>query len=180
MKTDLEKLQQARELAKELNIVNEGLIQSDLPHRDRQTLSNRRIQLEVEISSLVGPESMGQEVLEPAYFGNVKRELGDRLELAPHPIDGEWLPKSAVYSLVDLMVVILGRPKGLFKDCAKRIQTGVNTIRGSYFCLYCYNDHIASLVLKFENYAYGSNCYGSVRCTVLRMDGCYFFSVKCM
>ncbi|MFS7987186.1 putative tetratricopeptide-like helical domain superfamily, chromatid cohesion factor MAU2 [Helianthus anomalus] len=129
MKTDLEKVQHARELIEELNIVNEGVSQSDLPHRDRATLSSRRIQLEVEISNLLGPGFMGQDVLEPAYFGNVKRDLGDKLELAPHPIDGEWLPKSAVYALVDLMVVIFGRPKGLFKDCAKRIQSGLNTIK---------------------------------------------------
>lgn len=129
MKTDLQKMQHARELTKELNIVNEGLLEPDLPYRDRATLSSRRIQLEGEISNFIGPNSIGQEVLEPAYFGNVKRELGDKLELAPAPIDGEWLPKSAVYSLVDLMVVIFGRPKGLFKECGKRIQSGINNIQ---------------------------------------------------
>lgn len=146
MKTDLQKVQHARELTKELDIVNDGLSQADLPHRDWATLSSRRIQLEVEISNLIGPGSMGQEVLEPAYFGNVKRELGDKLELAPHPIDGEWLPKSAVYALVDLMVVIFGRPKGLFKDCAKRIQSGLNTIQGRSFA-HCIN--VECKLLKF-------------------------------
>nr|GEV31372.1 sister chromatid cohesion protein SCC4-like [Tanacetum cinerariifolium] len=130
MKTDLQKMQHARELTKELDIVNDGLSQTDLPYRDRATLSSRRTQLEGEISNSIGSNSVGQEVLEPAYFGNVKRELRDKLELAPPPIDGEWLPKSAVYSLVDLMMVVFGRPKGLFKECGKRIQSGLNTIKG--------------------------------------------------
>jgi len=59
----------------------------------------------------------------------VKRAWGDKLELAPPPIDGEWLPKSAVYALVELMVVIFGRPKGLFKECRKRIESGLQTIQ---------------------------------------------------
>lgn len=129
MKTDLQKMQDARELTKELDIVNEGLSQTDLPYRERATLSSRRTQLEGEISNLIGSNAVGQEVLEPAYFGNVKRELGDKLELAPPPIDGEWLPKSAVYSLVDLMVVVFGRPKGLFKECGKKIQSGLNSLK---------------------------------------------------
>lgn len=129
MKTDSQKMQHVRELTKELNIVNEGLSQADLPHRDRATLSSRRILLEEEISNFIGPSSIVQEALEPAYFGNVKREFGEKLELAPPPIDGEWLPRSAVYSLVDLMVVVFGRPKGLFKECGKRIQSGLNTIQ---------------------------------------------------
>lgn len=140
MKTDLQKMQDARELTKELDIVNEGLSQTDLPYRDRATLSSRRTQLEGEISSLIGSNSVGQEVLEPAYFGNVKRELGDKLELAPPPIDGEWLPKSAVYSLVDLMVVVFGRPKGLFKECGKKIQSGMNSLKGRSFCSYHHCD----------------------------------------
>ncbi|KAG9158384.1 hypothetical protein Leryth_013131 [Lithospermum erythrorhizon] len=56
------------------------------------------------------------------YFGNVKRTWIERLELAPPPIDGEWLPKSAIYALVDLIVVVCSRPKGLFKECVKRID----------------------------------------------------------
>ncbi|GJX23146.1 sister chromatid cohesion protein SCC4 isoform X2 [Tanacetum coccineum] len=144
MKTDLQKMQHARELTKELDIVNEGLSQTDLPYRDRATLSSRRTQLEGEISNSIGSNSVGQEVLEPAYFGNVKRELGDKLELAPPPIDGEWLPKSAVYSLVDLMMVVFGRPKGLFKECGKRIQSGLNTIK-EIARLYKYELKLSSL-----------------------------------
>ncbi|RHN51525.1 putative chromatid cohesion factor MAU2 [Medicago truncatula] len=55
--------------------------------------------------------------------------LGDKLQLAPPPIDGEWLPKSAVFALVDLIVVVFGRPKGNFKDCGKRIQSGMHIIQ---------------------------------------------------
>ncbi|XP_071720041.1 sister chromatid cohesion protein SCC4 [Rutidosis leptorrhynchoides] len=129
MKDDLQKMHHARELNKELNIVNEGLSQTDLPYKDRSTFNSRRNEIEGEISNLIGPNSFSQEVLEPAYFGNVKRELGDKLELAPTPIDGEWLPKTAVYSLVDLMVVVFNRPKGVFKECGKRIQSGLNNIK---------------------------------------------------
>ncbi|KAL4587868.1 hypothetical protein LXL04_000743 [Taraxacum kok-saghyz] len=129
MKTDLQKTQHTRELTKELNIINEGLSESDLPNKDKVKLSTRRSQLEEEISNSIGPSLTGQDSLEPAYFGNVKRKVGDKLELAPPPIDGEWLPKSAVYSLVDLMFVVFSRPKGLFKECGKRIQSGVKTIR---------------------------------------------------
>lgn len=142
-------MQHARELTKELNIVNEGLSQTDLPYIDRATLNSRRMELEGEISNFIGSNSIGQEVLEPAYFGNVKRELGDKLELAPIPIDGEWLPKSAVYSLVDLMVVIFGRPKGLFKECGKRIQSGLKTIQGRSFCSYYHCEFLIVCYLKF-------------------------------
>lgn len=58
------------------------------------------------------------------------KELGDKLRLASPPIDGEWLPKSAVFALVDLIVVVFGHPKGNFKDCGKRIQSGMHIIQG--------------------------------------------------
>ncbi|KAK8596596.1 hypothetical protein V6N13_001210 [Hibiscus sabdariffa] len=73
--------------------------------------------------------STGNDSLEPTYFGNVQRALKDKLFLAPPPINGEWLPKSAVYALVDLMVIIFGRPKGNFKECDKRIQSGIHIIK---------------------------------------------------
>lgn len=79
---------------------------------------------------MTGLNLIGQETLQPVYFGNVRRTIGDKLQLAPPPIDGEWLPKSAVYALVDLIVVVFGRPKGLFKECAKRIQSGMHIIQG--------------------------------------------------
>ncbi|KAF6163807.1 hypothetical protein GIB67_016147, partial [Kingdonia uniflora] len=67
--------------------------------------------------------------LESSYFGNAREIWGDKLELAPAPIDGEWLPKAAIYALVDLMVVIFGCPKGLFKEYGRRIQSGVHLIK---------------------------------------------------
>ncbi|KAG4206668.1 hypothetical protein ERO13_A03G022700v2 [Gossypium hirsutum] len=73
--------------------------------------------------------SAGNDSLEPTYFGNAKRALQDKLFLAPPPINGEWLPKSAVYALVDLMIIIFGRPKGNFKECDKRIQSGIHIIK---------------------------------------------------
>ncbi|XAR60838.1 hypothetical protein NMG60_11034362 [Bertholletia excelsa] len=129
MKDDMQQMQHIQELTKELNTLNLSLSRSDLHHRDRSALSDKKAQLEEQLSSFSGLNSFGEESLEPAYFGNVRRALGDELELAPPPIDGEWLPKSAVYALVELMVVIFGRPKGLFKECGKRIQSGLQTIQ---------------------------------------------------
>ncbi|KAK1271747.1 hypothetical protein QJS04_geneDACA022639 [Acorus gramineus] len=42
--------------------------------------------------------------------------------------DGEWLPKSAVFALIDLMAVIVGRPKGVFKEGVRRLQSGLHVI----------------------------------------------------
>ncbi|CAM6075414.1 unnamed protein product [Sphagnum tenellum] len=50
----------------------------------------------------------------------------DKLPLGPAPLDEEWLPKAAVMILVDLMVVICSRPKGMFKDCSIRINAGID------------------------------------------------------
>lgn len=133
MKADLHKMKQIQELNKELDVINRDLSCSDnLPYRDRLALNTKQAQVEEQLSGLTGHSSTSKDALEPAYFGNVRREWGDKLELAQPPIEGEWLPKSAVYALVDLMVVVFSRPKGLFKECVKRIQSGVQTIEGSF------------------------------------------------
>ncbi|KAL6978966.1 cohesin-loading factor complex subunit scc4 [Sarracenia purpurea var. burkii] len=129
MKADMQQMRHVKELTKELNALNLSLSRSDLHYRDRSALSEKQAHLEEQISSITGLSSGGKESLEPAHFGNLKRAWGDKLELAPAPIDGEWLPKSAVYALVDLVVVVFGRPKGLFKDIGKRIQSGLQTIQ---------------------------------------------------
>ncbi|XP_048324557.1 sister chromatid cohesion protein SCC4 isoform X2 [Ziziphus jujuba] len=130
MKADLQQTQHVQELTKELDALNQSLSRSDLHYRDRSALSEKQALLQERLSSMTRfSNSSRKDFLEPAYFGNVRRTSGDKLELAPPPIDGEWLPKSAVYALVDLMVVIFGRPKGLFKECGKRIQSGMHTIQ---------------------------------------------------
>lgn len=48
-----------------------------------------------------------------------------KLELGLAPLDGEWLPKSAVAVLIDLMAVVCARPKGMFKECGKRLLSGM-------------------------------------------------------
>ncbi|KAG5567118.1 hypothetical protein RHGRI_002626 [Rhododendron griersonianum] len=130
MKADMQQMQHVQELTKELNALNLSLSRADLQYKERSALSKKQAQLEEQLNNITGHSSAGKESLEPAYFGNMKRAWGDKLELAPPPIDGEWLPKSAVYALVELMVVIFGRPKGLFKECGKRIQSGLQTILG--------------------------------------------------
>ncbi|XP_021909801.1 sister chromatid cohesion protein SCC4 [Carica papaya] len=114
MKADLQKMREAHQLMDELNSLNQRLSQSDLPSKERYALSARSAHIQDRLRNLTPPAS--NDILEPAYFGNAKRAWAEKLVLAPPPIDGEWLPKSAVYALVDLMVVIFGRPKGLFKE----------------------------------------------------------------
>ncbi|QCE01098.1 MAternally affected uncoordination [Vigna unguiculata] len=129
MKFDMQLTQQIQELVKELDILDQSLSRSDLHYRDRTALSRKQTMIKEQLSSMTGLNLIGQESLQPVYFGNVRRTIGDKLHLAPPPIDGEWLPKSAVYALVDLIVVVFGRPKGLFKECAKRIQSGMHIIQ---------------------------------------------------
>lgn len=134
MKADMQQTQHLQELTKELDALNHSLSRSDLHHRDRSALSEKQALLQERLRSMTRfSRSTGNESLEPAYFGNMRRTCGDKLELAPPPIDGEWLPKSAVYALVDLMAVIFGRPKGLFRECGKRIHSGMHIIQGRLF-----------------------------------------------
>ncbi|KAJ0007480.1 hypothetical protein Pint_30700 [Pistacia integerrima] len=135
MKADLQKVREVEQLVSELDALNQSLSRPDLPSGERSALSGRQGQLQRRLRSVTESSFVtGKDTLEPAFFGNARRAWGDKLMLAPAPIDGEWLPKSAVYALVDLMVVILGRPKGLFKECAKRIQSGMHTILGYMHC----------------------------------------------
>lgn len=129
MKSNLKRMQDVQELAIELDSLNNSLRHSDLNHRDRSALAKKQAKLEEQIGSYSGMSSFGKTTLEPAYLGNVKRAWADKLELALPPIDGEWLPKSVVSALVDLMVVVFSRPKGLFKECGKRIQSGMQIIQ---------------------------------------------------
>lgn len=133
IKSDLQRMQHMRELTKELDALNHSLSHSDLNYRDKSALTEKQAQLEERLGNYSGMSLTGKMPLEPAYFGNVKRAWADKLELAPPPIDGEWLPKSAVYALVDLMVVVFSRPKGLFKECGKRVQSGMQIIQGWFW-----------------------------------------------
>ncbi|KAK6246717.1 hypothetical protein QUC31_018282 [Theobroma cacao] len=131
IKQDSDKMHQLHQLTLELNALNQSLSRSDLPSREVSALSARQARLQgqlTHISTTTSSSSAGNDTLEPTYFGNAKRALQDKLLLAPPPINGEWLPKSAVYALVDLMVIIFGRPKGNFKECEKRIQSGMHII----------------------------------------------------
>lgn len=130
VKADMQKMQEVQQLTSEIDAVNQSLSRPDLPSRERSALSARQAKLQQRLRRMEASSLTGKDSFEPTYFGNARRAWGDKLVLAPPPMDGEWLPKSAVYALVDLMVVILGRPKGLFKECVKRIQSGMQTIQG--------------------------------------------------
>ncbi|KAG8633630.1 sister chromatid cohesion protein SCC4 isoform X2 [Manihot esculenta] len=129
MKADLQKMREIQRLNNELNALNQSLSRPDLPNRDRSLLSLKHSQIQQKLTSMSKSSSFPEHSLEPAYFGNSRRASEDKLVLAPPPMDGEWLPKSAVYALVDLMSVIFGRPRGNFKECTKRIQSGMQTIQ---------------------------------------------------
>ncbi|XXG76872.1 hypothetical protein AAC387_Pa08g1145 [Persea americana] len=125
MKGNMQREQHIKELIAELDVVNKGVSRTDLHHKERLALYEKQRQLQEQLKAV----SFGKVDLELPSFENVSQMWVDKLELAPPPIDGEWLPKSAVYALVDLMVVIFGRPKGLFKECGRRIQSGLHIIQ---------------------------------------------------
>lgn len=135
MKADLQKMREIQRLNNELNALNQSLSRPDLPNRDRSLLSLKLSQIQQQVANLNKSASFPEQSPEAAYFGNSRRPSQDKLILAPPPIDGEWLPKSAVYALVDLMMVIFGRPRGTFKECSRRIQSGMQTIQGFPFIL---------------------------------------------
>jgi hypothetical protein len=58
------------------------------------------------------------------------QEDRNKLPLGPAPLDEEWIPKVAVFVLVDLMSVVCSRPKGMFKDCTSRISSGLERVNG--------------------------------------------------
>lgn len=138
MKADSQMMQNIQELARELDALDQRLSQPDLHPRDISALSKRKVQLQEELKSMTSVNSSGP--LEPDQYINIKQLWGDKLELAPPPMNGEWLPRSAVYALVDLMVVVSGRPKGLFKECSKRIESGMLIVQGQ-----CFFDTIPSI-----------------------------------
>ncbi|CAA7058050.1 unnamed protein product [Microthlaspi erraticum] len=122
------KAEEIQQLLDELSSLNHSLSRYDLPSRERSALSARQTQLQDRVNALSPSSSTTDNSLEPAYFGNTDRAWTERLLLSPSPIDGEWLPKRAINALVHLMVVISGRPKGLFKECSKRIETGMQIV----------------------------------------------------
>lgn len=123
MKADLQKVHIVKELSAQLDSVNRSLSQPNLQRKERSALSEKKVQLEEQFRAVTGLDPH----VAPADFV-------DKLHLALPPLDGEWLPKSAVYALVDLMTVMLGRPKGVFKECGRRIQSGLNLIHGEPWC----------------------------------------------
>ncbi|WOL14418.1 hypothetical protein Cni_G23198 [Canna indica] len=117
MKNEQQKVQYVKELLAELNSVNVSLSRSNLQRRDRLALYEKQGQIQEQLRMATGVDST-----------NNLLDFDDKLLLAPPPMDGEWLPRGAVFALVDLIVVMLGRPKGVFKECGKRIQSGLQLI----------------------------------------------------
>lgn len=118
-KDEMQKGQRVKELAAELGTVERTLAQPGLKERERSALTHKQRQLKYQLQTLCGYDKL-----------NDVLDYGDKLLLAPPPMHGEWLPRAAVFVLVDLMVVMVSRPKGIFKECGKRIHSGLELIRG--------------------------------------------------
>ncbi|KAJ3670735.1 hypothetical protein LUZ60_008161 [Juncus effusus] len=118
MKTETQRLQRVKQIHSELQSINQSLSRPDLHSTERFGLEEKRAGLADRLKAETGLESY------PLDLDN----YGEKLYLAPQPMDGEWLPRNAVFALVDLMVVMVGRPKGIFKECGKRIQSGLQLI----------------------------------------------------
>uniref|UniRef100_A0A803N7S6 Uncharacterized protein n=1 Tax=Chenopodium quinoa TaxID=63459 RepID=A0A803N7S6_CHEQI len=129
MKADLQQTEHVRKLTSELNALNHSLSEPAMKQRDCSLLIEKRAHLQQQLRTITTSNLIPQGYTDSAGVDYERRLSADKLELAPYPIDGEWLPKNAVYALVDLMVVIFGRPKGQFKECAKRIQSGIQIIQ---------------------------------------------------
>ncbi|XP_068648061.1 sister chromatid cohesion protein SCC4 [Aristolochia californica] len=104
----MEKVREAQNLNAELDAINERISESNPHHKERLQLYEKQ------------KEILEQLKLLPVW--------GDRLELAPSPLDGEWLPKNGLFVLIDLIIVMFDRPKGLFKESGRRIQSGLQVI----------------------------------------------------
>ncbi|KAG0454971.1 hypothetical protein HPP92_023884 [Vanilla planifolia] len=118
MKADQKQLSLVQGLVEQLNSVNQGLEQLNSQRRSNTALREKQELLQEQLRAATGIDAT-EEML----------GFEEKIPLAPPPLDGEWLPRSAVYALVDLVVVMMGRPKGVFKECGKRIQSGMNLIR---------------------------------------------------
>ncbi|TKW03736.1 hypothetical protein SEVIR_7G062100v4 [Setaria viridis] len=116
-KSEMQRGRHIKELANDLRAVERTLGQPGLKERERSALSHKQRQLKTQLRVLCGYDKLS-DVL----------DYGDKLLLAPPPMHGEWLPRAAVFVLVDLMVVMVGRPKGIFKECGKRIDSGLRLI----------------------------------------------------
>lgn len=118
MKEDQKMVSQVKELIEQLNNVNQRLVELKLQGKSDPALRLNQDVLHEQLRAATGIDSM-EEML----------GFEDKILLGSPPLDGEWLPRSAVYALVDLVIVLQGRPKGVFKDCGKRIQSGMKLIR---------------------------------------------------
>lgn len=117
VKNEMERGRRIKELGTELSAVEGTLAQTMLKERERVALAHKQGQLRAQLQALCGYDTLS-DVL----------DYGDKLLLAPPPMHGEWLPRTAVFVLVDLMVVMVSRPKGIFKECGKRIHSGLQLI----------------------------------------------------
>lgn len=132
MKNDLQLVQRIEELLAEYDTVKRNLSRNNLHSKERSALSLKYSQLHEQLNVIIKPNSSSNDLMDRSLVERTSRAWREKLPLAPPPVDGEWIPKRAVYALVDLTVVMMERPKGLFKDCESRIQSGLFVINGVF------------------------------------------------
>lgn len=167
MKTEQQQMQHMRELYKELDALNQSLSRSGLQPRDKLALSEKQVKLQEQIRHATLTNANGSSI----------QISENKLDLAPPPLNGEWLPRNAVYALLDLMVATLGRPKGLFKECCKRIESGMLIVQGLFLCLFCWTSFILTqfiLLLAWVVFFRRVICSFST-IDILHFDSCYCF-----
>lgn len=121
VKSEMQRGQRIKDLGTELAAVERSLAQPMLKERERTAMAHKQRQLKTQLRARCGYDTV-----------NDVLDYGDKLLLAPPPMHGEWLPRTAVFVLVDLMVVMVSRPKGIFRECGKRIQSGLQIIHGMF------------------------------------------------
>ncbi|AQK56445.1 Tetratricopeptide repeat (TPR)-like superfamily protein [Zea mays] len=95
VKSEMQRGRQITALANDLSTLERTLGQSGLKEREMLALSHKQRQLKGQLRALCGYDSL-----------NDVLDYGDKLLLAPPLMHGEWLPRTAVFVLVDLMVVM--------------------------------------------------------------------------
>ncbi|KAL3695207.1 hypothetical protein R1sor_009283 [Riccia sorocarpa] len=108
------------QLQQQLNYMEEQMKQASMSHGMLLDLRRQYQAIQRQIASSVQQGQSGENQLGSTNIG--------RLPLGPAPLDEEWLPKGAVLALVDLLGAMCMRPKGMFKQCSKRIESGLSRV----------------------------------------------------
>ncbi|XP_024528762.1 sister chromatid cohesion protein SCC4 [Selaginella moellendorffii] len=116
---------QDHDLQKEMKILQGQLKEQGIHEQKRNELVGFYHELDRQLEGLKDQERFYKYL----FYGNAWKQES-KLPLGVFPLDGEWLPTGAVLILVDLMAVTCARPKGMFKETTKRLQSGLSIVNG--------------------------------------------------